>query len=471
MRRNGLCLSLLLISVLGHSQPARSQGIGEMGGAYGASTGQAHGLMNTGTTSALTGQMGNATKSISGSTSGAASAGSGASGGHIKNTTARDGDEPPTPAQTAKKAGDLSNKLYIDAQAKFKAGDFENADKLFRQSLYYRESIWGSKDPAVPKIYDILGDIARKRAAPIEAEKCYNKSLMTLIKQYGQGDYVLVTELNKLGALYLDTFKFADAVNSYSQVYQLTNRKLGEDNELTVQAALNLAKSYLGDEDFRLASNLLREYATRLDKGPDSNMQQLSSVLELYQTALQKTNQTEALQRTQTRAQEVTDLLAAQKMKDESKSDTASSGTSTESGAATAEKGSASADVKPATDAAKPASADASKPASGSPDSSKAAASDAKAAASDAKAAASNTKAAASDAAKPNSAEAAKTTPSSTSKATAPSKPAATKTVVDAATSSKSTKTAKSKGKTTVSKTSTSTTSKVATKKLADEDK
>jgi hypothetical protein len=408
--------------------------------------------------------MGNATKSISGSTSGAASAGSGASGGHIKNTTSRDGDEPPTPVQTAKKAGDVSNKLYIDAQAKFKAGDYENADKLFRQSLYYRESIWGSKDPAVPKIYDILGDIARKRAAPIEAEKCYNKSLMTLIKQYGQGDYVLAAELNKLGALYLDTFKFADAVNSYSQVYQLTNRKLGEDNELTVQAALNLAKSYLGDEDFRQASNLLREYATRLDKGPDSNMQQLSSVLELYQTALQKTNQTDALQRTQTRAQEVTDLLAAQKMKDESKSDTASAGTSTESGAATTEKGSASADAKPATDAVKPASADASKPASGSPDSSKAAASDAKAAAS-------NAKSGPPDAAKPTSAEAAKTTPASASKATAPSKPAATKTVVDAATSSKSTKTAKSKGKTTVSKTSTSTTSKVATKKLADEDK
>ncbi len=397
MRRTGFCLSLLLVSVLGHSQPARSQGIGEMGGAYAASSGQTHGLMNSGTTGALSGPMSSAVKSINSSTAGAAG-GSSTGGGStsslkIKNTPLKDGDEPPTPAQTAKKAGEVSNKLYSDAQAKFKAGDYENADKLFRQSLYYRESIWGAKDPAVPRIYDILGDIARKRAAPIEAEKCYNKELMTQIKQYGQGDYQLTPVLNKLGALYLDTFKFSDAVNSYSQVYQLTSRKYGDDNELTVQAAINLGKSYLGDEDFRQASNLLHEYATKLDKGPDSNLQELSSVLELYQTALQKTNQTDALQRVQTRAQEVTDLLAAQKMKTESKAAGGEAGTDA---GATADKPAGEATKSHPADAAKPAAADVS-----------------------------NTSAA--EAAKPAAVDAAKSSPANTAKPapTEPAKPAA----------------------------------------------
>ncbi len=339
MRRNGLCLSLLLISVLGLSQPARSQGIGEMGGAYAASSGQTPMLMNS--AGSLSGPMGAATKSINSSTSGAAgtSGGGGSPGGHVKSKAPRDGDEPPTAQQTAKKAADLSNKAYTQAQAKYKAGDYDSADKLFRQALYYRESIWGAKDPAVPKMYDILGDIARKRSAPAEAEKCYNKALMTMIKVYGQGDYVLAPALNKLGALYLDTSKFADAFNSYQQVYTLTSRKMGDDNDLTVQAAIHLGKAYIGDEDYRQATNLLRDYATKLDKGPESNMQQLATVLDLYQSALQKTTHApDALQRIQSRLQEVTDLLASQKAI-ETKASTPASGT--ESGAASADKSAA----------------------------------------------------------------------------------------------------------------------------------
>jgi hypothetical protein len=358
MRRNGLCLSLLLISVLGQSLPALSQGIGEMGGAYAASSTQTPMLMHS--AGALGGPMGAATKSINQSTSGAAgSAGGGgggsASGGHVKSTAPRDGDEPPTPQQTAKKAADLSNKAYTQAQAKYKAGDYESADKLFKESLFYRERIWGSKDPAVPRMYDILGDIARKRSAPADAEKYYNKSLMTMIKVYGQGDYVLVPALEKLGALYLDTSKFADAVNSYQQVYTLTSRKMGDDNDQTVQAAIHLGKAYIGDEDFRQASNLLRDYATKLDKGPESNLQQLATVLDLYQSALQKTTHApDALQRVQSRLQEVTDLIASQKAIETPASAPAAS---TESGAAGKDKAAPATSATSATSAAPAAGA------------------------------------------------------------------------------------------------------------------
>jgi tetratricopeptide (TPR) repeat protein len=381
MRRNGLCLSLLLISVVGLSQPARSQGIGEMGGAYAASSGQTPVLMNS--AGSLSGPMGAATKSINSSTSGAAGTsggggGSSGSGGHVKSAAPRDGDEPPTPQQTAKKAAEMSNKAYTLGQAKYKAGDYDSADKLFKEALYYRERIWGAKDPAVPKMYDILGDIARKRSVPAEAEKYYDKSLMTMIKVYGQGEYVLVPALSKLGALYLDTSKFADAVNTYQQIYTLTSRKLGDDSDLTVQAAIHLGKAYIGDEDFRQAANLLRDYATKLDKGPESNLQQLAAVLDLYQAALQKTTHApDALQRVQSRLQEVTDQLASQKAIDTKTSapaSTESSATRTEKAAAPAAGATAPATVPataatpattskaPATDPAKPAASNASKP-------------------------------------------------------------------------------------------------------------
>ncbi len=403
MRRNGLCLSLLLISVLGQALPALSQGIGEMGGAYAASSGQTNGLMNS--AGALSGPMGAASKSINSSTSpSAGSSGGGAGGGsaspgHVKSTTPRDGDEPPTPQQTAKKAAELSNKAYTLAQAKYKAGDYDSADKLFKESLYYRERIWGAKDPAVPKMYDILGDIARKRSAPADAEKYYNKALMTMIKVYGQGDYVLAPALDKLGALYLDASRFADAVNSYQQVYTLTSRKMGDDNDLTVQAAIHLGKAYIGDEDYRQAANLLRDYATKLDKGPESNLQQLATVLDLYQSALQKTTHApDALQRVQSRLQEITDLLASQKAIE---TQTNASAASTESGTTGKDKaapaapsgaagggGSAAAAAgssaaKPSTDAVKTSAAGSSKP-TGTSGSKPAASDAAKTAASDA---------------------------------------------------------------------------------------
>ena len=328
MRRISLAVSLFLLAGIVRPATVFAQGIGEMGGAYAASSGQTPALMNSGVHGAVGSTMSGAIKNINAATSGESSKGSSGSSSGVSNTTSgkgakssapKDGDEPLTAAQTAKRAGDQSNKLYTEAQAKLKAGDLENADKLFRNSLYYRESIWGAKDPAVPKIYEILGDIAHKRAAPAEAEKCYHKALTSLIKVYGPGDYVMVPLLNKLGTLYLETFKFADAVNVYKQSYDLNTRKNG-DSDTTIASVINYSKALLGDEDYREASSLLRDYSTRLDKGPDSNLAQLSSILELYQTALQKTNQTDMLQKVQTRSQQVKDqLLAAQAVKEETK--------------------------------------------------------------------------------------------------------------------------------------------------------
>lgn len=336
MRRISFAFSLILLAGMVSQSDSIAQGIGEMGGAYGASSAATHGMMNSGVSGALTGPMGAATRSINQSTGAAGgtttnyaaspAAGSDATPAQGKTAAANskgkknskgkssshDEDAPPTPAQLAKKAGEDSNKAYAEAQAKLNAGDLPNADRLFRQSLYYRESIWGAKDPAVPKIYEILGDIAHKRSATLEAETCYHKALTNLIKAYGPGDYVMVPVLDKLGNLYLETFKFSDAVNVYQQSYELNNRRLGETNDQTVQSAINLAKSYLGDESYRQAAQLLRQYWKQLDKGPDSNLAQLSTVLELYQTALQKTNQSELLQQVQARSQQVKDSLLAQ---------------------------------------------------------------------------------------------------------------------------------------------------------------
>lgn len=392
MRRISFAFSLIVLAGMVRPSASIAQGIGEMGGAYGASSAATHGLMNSGTSGALTGPMGAATRSINQSTGAAGgattnyatspAAGSDATTTQGKTAAAsskgkknskgksssHDEDAPPTPAQLAKKAGEDSNKAYAEAQAKLAAGDLPNADRLFRQSLYYRESIWGAKDPAVPKIYEILGDIAHKRSAPLEAETCYHKALTNLIKAYGPGDYVMVPVLDKLGNLYLETFKFTDAVNVYQQSYELNNRRLGETNDQTVLSAINLAKSYLGDESYRQAAQLLRQYWKQLDKGSDSNLAQLSTVLELYQTALQKTNQSELLQQVQARSQQVKDsLLAQDKSKDQAPATTSADATPAAAPATTSSASPAAPGVVPAASASAPAVPAATMPAATAP--------------------------------------------------------------------------------------------------------
>jgi hypothetical protein len=383
MRRISFAFSLTLLAGMASPASSIAQGLGEMGGAYGMSSAASHGLMNSGVSGAVTNTTSGATQSINQSTSGAstqstvspaapaASASSSEATGIQTKTVAaskkkvgkgksssHDEDGPPTPAQLAKKAGEDSNKAYAEALAKLNAGDLPGADHLFRQSLYYRESIWGAKDPAVPKIYDLLGDIAHKRAAPMEAEKCYHKALTSLIAQKGPGDFVMVPVLDKLGALYLETYKFTDAVNAFQQSYELNVRRLGENNAQTVQAAINLAKAYLGDESYRMAGQLLRQYYKQLDKGSDSNLAQLSTVLELYQTALQKTNQNEILQQVQTRSQQVKDqLLAQDKQKEPPAAPSAVDTTSAETATPTATSAAAPKAVPSASAPAAPAPA------------------------------------------------------------------------------------------------------------------
>jgi hypothetical protein len=208
------------------------------------------------------------------------------------------------PAVAAQQYVALSNKSFIQAQAKEKAGKLQEAEQLYRQSLAYRERVWGTADPNVVKIYEIIGRLSHKRGALAESERCYRIVLMATIKKYGQGTYEEVDVLDKLGKVYLEEKKYVDSAKEYDQICQLESRKHGPHDQRTVQAALDLAKIYLlTPETTADAIDTLKPFADASGKGGDIPL--LLPVLDTYATALRKHKKVDLADKVQARADEL----------------------------------------------------------------------------------------------------------------------------------------------------------------------
>jgi hypothetical protein len=229
------------------------------------------------------------------------------------------------PQVAAQQSAALSNKSFAAAQVKEKAGNLKEAEQLYRQALAYRERVWGTADPNVIKIYDIIGGLSRKRGALQESERCYRIILMATIKKYGQGTYEEVVILDKLGHVYLEEKKYVDAAKEYDQICQLESRKHGPHDQRTVQAALDLAKIYLlTPETTADAVDTLKPFADASDK--NGNIPLLVPVLDTYAIALKKHKKVDLADKVQARADELRKTTGTSKPEAEKKSDDATAG-------------------------------------------------------------------------------------------------------------------------------------------------
>ncbi len=302
----GFCVSVNAIAV-------RAQGISEMGAVYGHSAGLANTMANPTNSAGLTRAYGSALNSISGA---------GTQGGVSTKPLGINSDGEYDASLAAKQAVAYSNKLYLQAQQKQKAGKLTEAEQLYRQAVMYRERVWGTSDPSVVKIYEIVGDLSRKRNALSETERVYRIVLIAKINRFGAGSYELCPILTKLGQVYLDEKKYKDAVNSYEQIYQLRERKLGAQDPQTIAAALTFANACLQQpETVGDAADNMRMYSDMLDKGGNSTDPNLLKVLDTYEIALRKQNKPEQADKVQARAAEIKKAIEAAKQAPEQKPD------------------------------------------------------------------------------------------------------------------------------------------------------
>ena len=153
-----------------------------------------------------------------------------------------------------------------------------------------RIRFWGEKDPAVIRMYMLVGNLEMRKKNPEKAEPFYRRVLQSKLKSSGFGSYDLVDYLEALGNCVYAQKKYPEAANYYQQVREMKDRKMGPSNRETISASVKLAnayskhpdKSYLPD-----AEKLLKEDLGYAEKLPD-NKQQMIAILDTYQSVLRK---------------------------------------------------------------------------------------------------------------------------------------------------------------------------------------
>jgi tetratricopeptide (TPR) repeat protein len=202
---------------------------------------------------------------------------------------------PPDPHLIVRDAGRQANKLFELGVQKEKAGKLAEAEKYYSESLEVRHRIWGDNDPAVVRLYVILGRIELKLKRYDSAETLYKRAFTNALKTFGLGSYELTAYLAPLGDAYYADCKYSDAANYYQQVHEMKRRKLGEDNKETVVAALHLARAWVKANDKMYWTDIDRMAKSNIavaEKSPDM-AQQLIALLDVRSELLTEEGKTD----------------------------------------------------------------------------------------------------------------------------------------------------------------------------------
>jgi tetratricopeptide (TPR) repeat protein len=87
--------------------------------------------------------------------------------------------------ETARAYGERANSFYAQAKAAQKKGKLAQAEKLYKQSLKLRETVWGSQDPAVPTILIVVSELEQKQGKLADAEQSAQRALAMMTRMYG----------------------------------------------------------------------------------------------------------------------------------------------------------------------------------------------------------------------------------------------------------------------------------------------
>jgi tetratricopeptide (TPR) repeat protein len=172
----------------------------------------------------------------------------------------------------AKISAKNANNYFSLAQKKEKAGNLDEAQKLYFKALSIRERVWGDKDPAVASITFKIAEIHLKKGNKDAADVCFKRYLSIQAKNYGPGAYELVPVLIQLGNIALSQKRYMDAYSYFNRVVPLQERKLGDDAAETIDARLNLVDALVGLKEWKEAQKYLKTSETiAVNKGDDHN--------------------------------------------------------------------------------------------------------------------------------------------------------------------------------------------------------
>lgn len=181
-----------------------------------------------------------------------------------------------------------SNKLFLDAQKKEKAGALQEAFNMYGQSADLRAHIWGDKDPNIIVIYKKQAQLAMKQGKLPQAETTYRKWLAMLGRKNGPGSPESEPVLTSLADVLEKEKKYGDAAGMWKQLVALELRKSAGDGTCpdVLKSRVKLAKTYLQAKQVFEAEESLRETIATIDAMPTPNNPALLSALQTLSSLL-----------------------------------------------------------------------------------------------------------------------------------------------------------------------------------------
>lgn len=265
-------VALASLLALGAAPAAFGQGMSEWAAGSGGVKLGSTGILNQGGARGLTG-------------------GYGAVGGASASGTQRSGslglgkrfDEETVDAYAA-----ASNKMFLDAQKKEKAGALQEAFNLYGQSADLRAHIWGDRDPNIIVIYRKQVQLAMKQGKLPQAETTYRKWLAMLGRKNGPGSPESKEVLNSLASILEKEKKYGDAAGMWKQIVALDLRNSAGDPTCpdVLKSRVKLAKTYIQARQLPEAEESLRETISTIDAMPTPNNPALLAALQTYSSLL-----------------------------------------------------------------------------------------------------------------------------------------------------------------------------------------
>jgi tetratricopeptide (TPR) repeat protein len=198
------------------------------------------------------------------------------------------GRRPIVDQETASAYTALSNKVYLEAVKKEKAGALNDAFLKYGQSADLRLKIYGERDPAILQLYTSQAKIAMKQGKFPQAEETYRKMLSIVGKKNGPGSPEAKPIVSALATVCEKQKKYADAASMYKQLVAMEARLSGEACPDVLKTRLKLANSYLNAKQVPEAESSLKETIAAVDAMPTPDTATLLSALQTYSMLLKQ---------------------------------------------------------------------------------------------------------------------------------------------------------------------------------------
>ncbi|MGA2964596.1 MAG: tetratricopeptide repeat protein [Terriglobales bacterium] len=167
------------------------------------------------------------------------------------------------------------------------AGDYADAEPLYRRALTISENALGADHPHVATYLSNLGSLFHLRGDYADAETLYRRALAIVQKALGPDSLVEGTILGNLASVRQDEADYAGAEPLYRRALAIREKALGPEHPVTAAALHNLASLLQDNGDYAGAEPLFRRALAILETSVGPDHPNVADVLNGLATLLQ----------------------------------------------------------------------------------------------------------------------------------------------------------------------------------------